>query len=878
MNWHTESAEDTVYRTGSSNEGLMEETAEKRLIKYGANVLDEKPSKTFAERFFEQLKDFMVIVLLVAAAVSVVIAVAGEEKNGWIEPVVIVAIVALNAVMGVVQESKAEAALSALKNMASPKCKVLRDNEKKVIDSSKIVPGDIVFLEAGDFIPADGRLIEASSLKCDESALTGESVPSQKDPFAVLDVTTQLADRVNMCYSGCSVSYGRGTMVVTATGMQTEMGKIASLLANEEDSETPLQKKLSQLGKTLGLLVLALCAVIFIAGILTLGKDGNILEIFMTSVSLAVAAIPEGLPAVVTVVLAIGVKRMVSRKAIIRKLPAVETLGSASVICSDKTGTLTQNRMRLMKVWACGEKICVPADEELNEKTAWLLRYAALCCDGNVEIDGNGNEKHTGDPTETAIVAALLAKGEKKSGLESKYPRQTEIPFDSDRKLMTTVHSIDDRIISITKGAPDVIFSRCNGADVKPAAKINEDFASGALRVIAVAIKELDSVPEEPSCEELENELEFVGLIGMMDPAREEVKDAIVECDEAGIRAVMITGDHSVTAGAIASELGILRDGDEIVTGSQLAQMSDEELECNIRKYSVYARVTPSDKIRIVKAWQHSGETVAMTGDGVNDAPALKAADIGCAMGITGTDVAKGAADVVLTDDNFATIVSAVREGRGIYDNIRKCVYFLLSCNLSEIITVFIGMLVWKVSALAAMHLLLINLVTDALMALALGLDPIEKDIMKRRPRRGDESLFSGGLTWRIAIHGVFIGAAALTAFSLGFAKDLACAQTMTFGVLALSQLVYAFSARSEHPLLNIGVFSNKYLWASAAASGSVALLVMIVPPLRMVFELSALSIGQWLAVLLLTFVPFAAAELEKLVLWLLRKFTNITV
>lgn len=880
MNWYAEKTDDVLRKTGSSNDGLSEESAEKRLEKYGKNAIEEKPPKSFAKRFFEQLQDFMVIVLLVAAAVSVIVEFASEEHdpNGWVEPVIIVGIVILNALMGVFQESKAEAALSALRQMSSPQSKVIRGGKKTVIDSENIVPGDIVLLEAGDFIPADGRLIEAQALKCDESALTGESLPCDKNADAQLDVSAQLADRVNMCFSGCSVSYGRGTMVVTDTGMQTEMGKIASLLANEETGETPLQKKLSQLGKTLGLLVLGLCAIVFIVGMLTLDKGGNgILGIFMTSVSLAVAAIPEGLPAVVTVVLAIGVQRMVERNAIIRRLPAVETLGSASVICTDKTGTLTQNRMTMMRAWVPGEKVCVLADGKETENIKKLITRASMCCDGTVELE-KGREKHIGDPTETAIVAAMMRYGTDKKELDLKYPRLAELPFDSDRKLMTTVHRIDGKIISITKGAPDIVLSRCGG-DMDEAMEINGQFGRSALRVLAVGYKVLEKLPKEPSCEELENGLEFMGLLGMMDPARSEVKDAIAECCDAGIRTVMITGDHVVTAGAIAKELGILREGDETISGAELAEMSDEELERNVRKYSVYARVTPSDKIRIVKAWQKSDEVVAMTGDGVNDAPALKAADIGCAMGITGTDVAKGAADVVLTDDNFATIVSAAREGRGIYDNIRKCVYFLLSCNLGEIFTVFIAMMKWNVSALAAMHLLLINLVTDALIALALGVDPIEKDIMKRRPRRANESIFSGGLAWKIGLHGAFIGIASLIAFGIGYggaAKDLATAQTMTFGVLAFSQLAYAFSTRSEHPLYKVGVFSNIYLWGAAFVSGLVALLSMVTP-LRNIFRLVPLDGSQWLAVVLLSLAPFAASEIEKGVLWLIKRYTNLS-
>lgn len=878
MNWHTETPDSTLHRIGSSSNGLSEESALERLEKHGQNVLDEKPPKTFLERFVNQLKDFMVLVLLAAAFVSATVAFAGEEPNGWVEPVIIVAIVILNAVIGVLQESKAEAALSALKNLAAPRSCVVRDGQKKAIDSSMVVPGDIVILEAGDYVPADGRLIEAASLKCDESSLTGESVPVEKDSAALLDVTSQLADRINMCYSGSFVTYGRAVMVVTATGMHTEIGKIASLLANEDEGDTPLQKKLAQLGRTLGLLVLGLCAIVFIVGLLTLkSSNDNILHIFMTSVSLAVAAIPEGLPAVVTVVLALGVQKMVKRNAIIRKLPAVETLGSASVICSDKTGTLTQNRMTLIRAWTPDSNSpCILSEDKLSDGVKKLIEYAALCCDGSVTIDKSGKETHIGDPTETAIISSLVKNAVDHDSLKKKYPRICEIPFDSQRKLMTTVHNIDGRIISITKGAPDILLALCDHCDTGKADTINSRFGSDALRVIAVAYRELDSIPEAPTPEQLECHLNFMGLLGMVDPPREEVKDAINECAQAGIRPIMITGDHIVTASAIARELDILREGDEALSGDQLAAMSDDELERNIRKYSVYARVTPSDKIRIVKAWQKSGETVAMTGDGVNDAPALKAADIGCAMGITGTSVAKGASDVILTDDNFATIVSATREGRGIFDNIRKCVYFLLSCNFSEIVTVFIAMLIWKVSALEAMHLLMINLITDSLLALALGVDPIDKNIMKRRPRRASESIFAGGYGWRTLLHGIFIGAASLGAFAIGYTGGMETAQTMTFGVLALSQLVYAFAVRSNSPLFSAGVGSNKYLWGAALSSGAVAFAVMLIPPISAVFKLTSLSGNQWLFVILLSIAPFIAVELEKIIVWILKKFITI--
>lgn len=871
--WYTMSAEDVQAQLGTTSEkGLSEAQVEELRATHGSNKLKEKPKKTLAQRFFEQLKDFMVIVLIIAAFVSAVVSLNSGES--LVEPLIIVAIVILNAVLGVVQESKAEAALEALQKMSSPHSKVMRNGEVKIIESHEIVPGDIIILEAGDSIPADGRIIECASLKCDESALTGESVPVEKDANAVIAATAPLGDRINMVYSGCSVSYGRAVIVATTTGMSTEMGKIASLLANEEDGETPLQKKLNQLGKYLGLLALGICAIIFVIGLISKMPP---LEIFMTAVSLAVAAIPEGLTAVVTIVLAMGVQRMVKRRAIIRKLPAVETLGSASVICSDKTGTLTQNRMTLVKAWAAGDAQVTSLDEEVGSAVRRLIKLSALCCDGKVEKGENGELVSVGDPTETAIVAAQLNIDVPKSELDATCPRVAEIPFDSDRKLMTTVHNIGGKIISITKGAPDILISRCSEIDSETASTINGEMGRDALRVLAVGCKQLDAVPENPTSEELENGLSFVGLVGMIDPPRQEAKDAIKVCGEAGIRTVMITGDHIVTACAIARDLGILREGDEAISGTELAAMSDEELYKNIRKYSVYARVTPNDKIRIVKAWQAAGEVVSMTGDGVNDAPALKAADIGCAMGITGTDVAKGAADVTLTDDNFATIVEAVKEGRGIFDNIKKAVRFLLSCNFGEIITVFLSMLIYQEAPLAAMHLLLVNLVTDSLPALALGVEPAEPDLMHRRPRSKDESILTKPDIVTTILGGVMIGLLTLAAFIIGYnsgeGANLEVGRTMAFGVLALSQLMSVLTIRTGHTIFSKDFFNNNTMLLAEAASIIITLAVMLIPGLSThVFEFVQLDGIMWLWIVLLSLVPIVVTEIIKLVKLIMRK------
>jgi len=656
---HNKSKEEVLSALDVSPEvGLTAEEAALRREKYGVNKLKEKKKKTTMQRFLDQFKDAMIIILLIAAVVSFVLICVEKNWGELFEPGLILLIVILNAIMGVYQEGKAEKALDALKNMSAPHARVIRGGVEKVIDAAELVPGDIIKLEAGDFVPADARLLQSVSLKSEEAALTGESVPSEKDATVVVDENAPIGDRTNMVFSGCSITYGTALAVVSATGMDTEMGKIANLLDSEEDTQTPLQQKLAQLGKYLGFMALAACAIIFVVGLF---NNLDPMHLFMTAVSLAVSAIPEGLPAIVTIVLSIGVQRMVKKNALIRRLPAVETLGGASVICSDKTGTLTQNRMTLTKAYVEGGEIELISAEN-SEAVRQLLNYGTLCCDGSVVFTDEG-EQHIGDPTETAIVVASHKNGFEKDALNAKFPRLAGIPFDSDRKLMSTVNEIDGKKIVIVKGAFDMMAARCVKGDLEAAKRITEEMSGDALRVLAVAYREIDEIPENLTSEELENGLTFMGLVGMIDPPRPEAKAAVAVCRRAGIKPVMITGDHVVTASAIAKELGILVEGDRAITGAELDAMSDDELDAAVESISVYARVSPENKIRIVKAWQRKGQVVSMTGDGVNDAPALKAADIGCAMGITGTDVAKGASDMTLTDDNFATIVDAVEEG-----------------------------------------------------------------------------------------------------------------------------------------------------------------------------------------------------------------------
>ena len=862
MEYHAETKEAVLSELDSREAaGLSGEEVRERLERYGPNRLKEKKKKTIAARFFEQFKDVMILILLAAAAISFGIACIEGNPREFFEPALILLIVVLNAVMGVVQESKAERALDALKNLSAPHARVIRNGVEQIIEAQNLVPGDIIRLEAGDFIPADARLLHSVSLKSEESALTGESVPSEKFAQAEIPEKAPLGDRVNMVFTGCSITYGTATAVVTATGMQTEMGKIAGLLEGEGDGLTPLQLKLAQLGKYLGIIAIAACAIIFVVGFLN-GLPP--MELFMTAVSLAVAAIPEGLPATVTIVLAIGVQRMVKRNAIIRRLPAVETLGNASVICSDKTGTLTQNRMTLVKGFAQEEGILEAMDQSLSEPMSTLLKCATLCCDGSVTFEGD-REIHIGDPTETAIVLAAHRHGMEKDALGKAYPRVAGLPFDSDRKLMTTVNQIDGKLVVITKGAFDVMAERCTSGDVDKGAEINRAMSADALRVLAVACRVLEELPGEITPETLERDLHFMGLVGMIDPPRPEAKAAVEVCRGAGIRPVMITGDHVLTASAIAKELGILREGDLAMTGVQLDALSDQELAERVTDISVYARVSPENKIRIVKAWQKRGEVVSMTGDGVNDAPALKAADIGCAMGITGTDVAKGASDMILTDDNFATIVEAVKEGRGIYANIKKVVGFLLGTNIGEVLAVLVAMVLWHKTPLLSMQLLWINLVTDSLPALALGVEPVEKDVMTQKPKSKTEGIFAQGFGVQIILQGLMFGILTLIAFRQGVevTGQLAGGQTMAFLVLALSQVAHAFNMRSNRSLFATGFFTNSKL--NLAALGSLVLTLLVAfTPLRVPFNLIALPGSLYFTALALILTPVFVMEAIK--------------
>ena len=862
--------------------GLTSAQVEEKRAQFGENKLKEKKKKSIIARFFEQFKDVMIIILLIAAAISLGVAIYDGVTHGFdpiemIEPFLILAIVLINAIMGVVQENKAEKALDALKNMSAPHARVIRDGVEKIIMSSELVPGDIIKLEAGDFVPADARLIKSVNLKSEESALTGESVPSEKYADAEVKEKAPIGDRTNMVFSGCSITYGTALAIVTATGMDTEMGKIAGILANEEETKTPLQEKLAKLGSVLGILVLGICFVMFVVQIIRDGFDfNNIIGSFMSAISLAVSAIPEGLPAVVTIVLSIGVQRMVRRNAIIRRLPAVETLGSASIICSDKTGTLTMNRMTLVKAYVEGQEDLEDISANNSDVVKTLLTYGTLCSDGSV-IVSDGKETHIGDPTETSIVFAAYKNGLEKDDLNAKYPRLAEIPFDSDRKLMSTVNEIDGKKVVIVKGAVDVMENRCVKGDFEKAKAMNEKMTSNALRVLAVGYKFIDEVPAQPTPELLENGLTFMGLVGMIDPPRPEAKEAVAVCKKAGIKAVMITGDHVSTASAIARELGILNEGDLAITGAELDEMSDEELDQKVAQISVYARVSPENKIRIVKAWQKKGQVVSMTGDGVNDAPALKAADIGCAMGITGTDVAKGAADMTLTDDNFATIVDAVKEGRGIFENIRKVVGFLLSTNLAEVLVVFISTVILGYIAglgnpFIPIQLLWINLVTDSLPAVALGMEAVESDIMYQKPKAKNESLFSHGLGLKIGLNGLLLTITTLVAYILGAivmkdpsgALNHAAGSTMAFMVLAMSQLVQALNMRSSHSLFKVGFFSNKTMNISLLVCTALTAFVLFVPGVVSVFGMMALEWWMYLVGLGLSLLPILVMEIAK--------------
>ncbi len=842
------------------NNGLSEKEAENRLLKSGPNVLSEKKRTSLIVRFFEQFKDFMVIALIIAAVVSFAVSVANGE-NDFFDPIIILFIVILNAVLGIVQESRAEKALAALKSMSAPNAKVIRNGNLKIIPAKNVVQGDLIVVETGDFIPADARLVSSVSLKVEESALTGESVPSDKNEKEIFKTDVPIGDRKNMLFSGTSVSRGHGKAIVCGTGMNSELGKIAAMIINDEERATPLQKKLAETGKILGLGALGICFIIFFIGIF---RGIPPFEMFMTSISLAVAAIPEGLPAIVTIMLAIGVQFMARKNAIVKKLPAVETIGNASVICSDKTGTLTRNKMKVVEIYP----------PELKDK---ILTYSALCSDSYL----NSNGEITGEPTENALVASALGYGIDKNEVIKQMPKVGEIPFDSARKLMTTIHNMgESRYVVITKGAPDILIGKCtrllNGKNIVPMTEVqkgrllhkNRQMANDALRVLGVAYKEIGYIQKNPEVGQTENNLIFIGFTGMIDPPRLEVSEAVESCKRAGIKPVMITGDHLLTAMAVGRKIGIAGENDKAISGGDISLLSDEELSGKIEEYSVFARVSPEDKVKIVKAFKSRGHTVAMTGDGVNDAPALKTADVGCAMGINGTDVAKGAADIVLADDNFATIVHAVRQGRIIYSNIKKAVHFLLSSNIGEIMTILTAMLIGFPTPLLAIHLLWVNLVTDSLPAVALGLDPANSDIMNGMKSLRTKGLFSKSVWSRICVEGMMIGALALLAFAVGnvmYENGLMVGRTMAFCVLSLSQLVHAFNMRSEHSVFKEGIFANKYLILSFLAGILLQAGVVMTKPLAAVFKVASLDSEQWLIVAGLSLMPIIIVEFDKL-------------
>lgn len=870
MNWWQMETKEAARRLETDEkQGLTSQMAAERLAQKGRNELAETDGKkSLFWRFLAQFDDFMILLLLGAAVVSVVISRLSGE-NDVLDAVMILGIVMLNAVLGLFQESKAEKALEALKKMAAPHARVIRDGIVREIPAAEVVPGDLLLLETGDAVCADGRVVESRSLKTEESALTGEALPVEKTSVGGLPEETATGDRKNMVLAGGYVVYGKGKVLVTATGMDTEMGRIAAMLSHTSDSMTPLQKKLEQTGKQLGIGALAICALIFCMGIL---QEKPPFSMFMTAVSLAVAAIPEGLPAIVTIVLAMGTSRMSEKHTIVRRLSAVETLGGAQVICSDKTGTLTQNRMQVTTWTDYSHR--EPKNEDLRETVANLF---ALCNDCNVS-DGNLQ----GEPTEKALGEYAQSMGIDFAALRRDMPRVGEIPFSSARKRMTTLHKTEDGWISVTKGAPDILLEKCafcmEGSGQVPfdsrrksmARMVNGEMAAQALRVVAVAFRQWSEKP--PLTEEaLERNLVFAGMAGMVDPPRPEVKEAVHLCRQAGIRPVMITGDHVLTAEAIGRELGIYQKGDCAVTGAELDKMSDKELETAAEICTVFARVAPEHKVRIVQAFQKRGNVVAMTGDGVNDAPALKTADIGCAMGKSGTEVAKGASDLILTDDNFATIVEAVREGRGIYDNIRKAVHFLLSSNIGEILTIFVAMLLGWAAPLLPIQLLWVNLVTDSLPAIALGMEPAEENIMERPPRKNTGSLFGDGLGGRILLEGVMIGVLALLAFGIGHVyfdqeNGYAVGRTMAFAVLSLSQLVHAFNMRGEGSLGKLPFCSNKWLLMAFVVGVALQCVVIMMPPLAGIFQVVPLNGEQWLLTAALALAPLPLVELEKAV------------
>lgn len=867
MELHQMTGQEAAEKLGSDpQKGLAPAEARKRQARYGPNQLREGRRQGILARFFGQFKDLMVLILLLSAAVS--FGVSKLRGDGeFVDSIIILAIVVCNAVIGTVQELRADKAIDALKKMSSPRARVVRGGRRLTVDSSELVPGDLVILKAGDLVPADLRLTKSVELRAEESALTGESAPVEKAAEALCPPDAPLAERRNMVFASTGIANGAGAGIVTATGMDTAVGHIAHMLEQEAAPQTPLQEKLKQTGRVLGLGAVAICGVIFAMGLL---QHTPPLEMFMIAISLGVAAIPEGLTAVVTIVLAMGMKRMAQKRAIVRHMPAVETLGSTQVICSDKTGTLTQNKMTVTAfTGAYGPEPLDGADAQ------FALELCTLCNDCEEE-----NGKITGDPTEAAFLRACRRP---KSELDRESPRIGEIPFSSARKMMTTAHRVGGGCRIIAKGAPDVLIARCTrmlrGHSVTPLgpgekARIlsdNDKLAGGALRVLAVAYKDVDQLPGDDR--ETESGLIFCGLIGMEDPPRQGVKAAVSQCKRAGILPVMITGDHAATALAIARRIGIAEEGGRAMTGPELDRLTEGELSAKIMEYRVFARVTPQHKVKIVKAFQRRGFVVAMTGDGVNDAPSLKTADIGCAMGKNGTEVAKSAADMVLTDDNFSTIVAAVQEGRGIYRNIRKTIHFLLSCNIGEILVVFAAFLLGAPTPLLAIQLLWVNLVTDSLPALALGTDPIDRDVMSEPPHSRDEGVFSGGMGFSVAVEGCLVGALALLAYTMGRVwfdldpMEPVIGRTMAFAVLSLSQLTHSFNMRSEGSVLRLGLFSNRKLTAACLFCGFLMVSVVLFPPLTAIFRTTALTGMQWLLVAGLSLFPLVAVEGEKLLL-----------
>lgn len=863
--WQTLRKEEVLRKLNTDEkQGLTEKEVQERQEKYGKNKLQEKKKESFIVKFIKQFNDFMIIILIIASIISAVVS-KMQGENDYVDSIIIIGIVVFNALMGVIQEAKAEKSIEALKQMTPQLAKTIRNGKTVEVNAEELVKGDIIILDAGNFVPADCRILESHNLKIEESSLTGETQGAEKDADVICSKNAPLGDMKNMAFMASITVNGHGKAVVTDTGMNTKVGQIANMIIEDEAPQTPLQKKLGEVGKILGLACLAICVIIFVMGLI---KHIEPVEMFMTSVGLAVAAIPEGLPAIVTIMLSIGVTKMAKKNSIIRKLPAVETLGSSSVICSDKTGTLTQNKMKVVDVRSQNKK--------------FIIELATLCTDCDINVE-SGVPQVTGEPTEKAIVEECINMGTVKNKLENFMPRINEIPFDSNRKMMTTIHKIGNKYRIITKGAPDVLLQKCtkqvdlitemqNQYNIKIKSlenlKIQSDnrqMAQKALRVIAVAYKDLDTLPSKIDSQNIENNLTFVGLIGMIDPPREGVKEAVQVCKNSGIKTVMITGDHLETAKAIAKDLGILEQKDMAITGQELDKMSQNQLEKKIRDYSVFARVTPEHKVRIVKAWQKNGAVVAMTGDGVNDSPALKNADIGIAMGKNGTDVAKNAADIILTDDNFVTIVEAVKQGRNIYDNIKKAIHFLIATNIGEIVTIFMGLVLGLKSPLLAIQLLWINLVTDSLPAIALGLEKPEKDIMQRKPVDSKKGIFADGLWNKIIVEGIMIGVLTLVAFSIGNKYyGLEVGRTMAFLSIGFLELIHSFNVKNEKSIFEAGLFENKYLVGSFVLGIFIQAIVVVVPAFAKVFEVVPLNLTQWIITVAISILPVPVIELQK--------------